>query len=400
MEVPYGYIKDNLIFLSAWGEYPDRQIGEVKEDGEEAAVEYFKNKFADFKEKVDDLVKTIEEAENKGSYLMKLLHLKEQLGVHEGLGDYQELKEILEKYEALLTDIIQKNRERNTEIKNALMEEMREAVQILNWNEATEKVHDIKARWLKTGNPKEEVKEEMETSFWGMVQDFFDRKKAFFEDKQRLLDARKKKYEDLIDETNALQGLKGKERFDRVKELKAQWNQVGNIPAREYKRLFGKFNRALKGKKELPPPDFDGIEAELQKMYDKTIKVDKDLLQQYRKSLGGFKTQDSALKQRRHELMQLVNIIWERDFLEGLAGRKHKGFHLLEPEKQAQHMKKLLVEFLRRDKQDLGQYEENTQKFAGHDKKTQQMLERKLGQQRNKIEVKEKLLKILEEKVG
>ena len=395
-EVPYGFIKGKNLYLSAWGDLEDRKIGEVKEDGPEAAAAYFQKKFGDFKSKINDLVKIIDAAENKGSYLMKLLHLKEHLIIHEGLGDYQTLADTLSKYESQLSDIIQKNRERNTEIKTALLEELKEVVEIVNWQQSTDKLQDLKSRWLKTGNANEAAHQQLEADFWKIVKGFFERKKAFYEDKKKLIELRKKKYQTLLKETQELNILKGKDRFDKVKALKEAWGQVGNIPANEYKGYMYKFNNVLKGKKELPPPNFKAIGEDLNKMFDRSIEIDKDMLQRYRKSLGSFRTRDKDLKEQRHETMQLINLIWERDFLEDLAGKKNKGFRLKSELEKTSILKKLLFEFLRRDKADLLQYEENSDKFAGHDKNTNRMLERKLGQQRNKITVKEKLLAILE----
>lgn len=396
-DVPYGFITENELFLSAWGTQPDRKIGEIKDDGPDAAVAYFQEKFKEFKRKIEELVQTIDASDNKGSYLMKLLHLKEQTLVHEGLGDYEELNKVLSSYEHLLSDIIQKNRERNTEIKSALMAEVKEAVEIVNWNESTDKVQDVKARWLKTGNARDDRQEELESEFWGIIEGFFERKRAFYEDKKRLTDHRKEKYLQIIEDANVLFELKGKARFDRVKELKAAWGEIGNIPAREYKELQRKFNNRLKGKKEIPPPNFDSIRAELDAMFEKTQPVDKPMLQRYRKSLSSFKIREKELKETRHDLMQLINLIWERDFLENLASKKYKGFHLKEEAEKRQIFCKLLKEFLRRDREDLKKYEENTEKFSGHDQNTNRMLERKLGQQRNKILVKEKLLEIMSE---
>ncbi len=396
IDVPYGFLKGNDLYLSAWGDQKDRRIGEIKEDGPEAAIHYFEEKFNDFKGKIDQLVQTIDEAENKGSYLMKLLHLKEQVVYHEGLGDYLELQKVLLAYEAQLNEIIEKNRERNSEIKTALLTELKECVEIVNWQESTDKVQDVKQRWLKTGNAKSDVHDQLEEDFWGIIEDFFERKKAFYEDKKRLTDHRKEKYLAILKQADDLQSLRGKERFDKVKELKTAWGEVGNIPAREYKELNHKFNNLLKGRKELPPPNFDAMREELEKVYSREKAIDKEMLQRYRKSLGSFKTSDPKLKQDRHEVMQRINLIWERDFLENLASKKHRGFQTRSEDEKNNILKKLLNEFIRRDKVDLEQYEENAEKFAGHDIKTKRMLERKLGQQKNKILVKEKLLEILE----
>ena len=95
--------------------------------------------------------------------------------------------------------------------------------------------------------------------------------------------------------------------------------------------------------------------------------------------------------------MQMINVIWDRDFIENLANKKHRGFDHKSNDEKKVILRKLLIELIRRDKEDLKQYEENSLKFAGHDQNANRMLERKLGQQKNKILVKEKLLKIVEE---
>ena len=395
LDVPFGYIKDDELYLNTWGGHKDRRIGEIKEDGPEAAVAYFQQKFSDLESKVQQLADTIEASENKGSYLMKLVHLQELLPNHDGLGDYAVLEERLSLMEKDLREIITGNRVRNSEIKNALLIELNEALEIVNWKEATEKIQDVKSRWIKTGNASEEDQEELEGKFWDSVKDFFDRKKAFYEDKNRLNEHRKRQYEDLINEAGGLSSLRGKERFDKVKDLKTRWSELGNIPSAMYKDLQYQFNLHLKGGKPVPTPDFDGIEEVLDGMFSREKIVDKKLLQQYRKSLATFRPREKSLKERRHELMEKINLIWERDFVEDLASKKNRNFHTLDSGKKAEILKKLLMEFLRKDKEDLKQYEENAEGFAGHDQNTKRMLERKLGQQRNKITVKEKLLKII-----
>ncbi len=398
--VPYGFIKGTDLFLSGWGDHKDRKIGEVKDDGPEAAATYFQKKFQELESKINELSKIIESSENKGSFMMKLQHLKEQLPKHDGLGDYSVLMETLVKNEAIISEIILNNRKRNAEIKSALLIELNEALEIITWKEATVKIQDIKERWIKTGNAKEEVNDQLETDFWDGVQGFFDRKKAFYEDKNRLIEVRKKAYEELIESTSKLAELHGKDRFDEVKRLKHEWSEVGNVPASAFKDLMYRFNAGLKGRKDLPPPNFDAIGEVLDAMYSRAKAIDKEQLQEFRKNLASYRTKDKELKDKRHDLMERINLIWERDFLENLAGKKNRNFNQLAETEQSAILSKLLKEFIGRDKLDLEKYEENSEEFAGHDQKTNRMLERKLGQQRNKIVVKEKLLKIIEDKAG
>jgi len=52
MDHPYGYIKENKVFLKGFLGQADRQIGEVKEN-EAATLNYFEARFEQLKEKVE-----------------------------------------------------------------------------------------------------------------------------------------------------------------------------------------------------------------------------------------------------------------------------------------------------------------------------------------------------------
>ena len=71
----YGYIKEGNVYLSAYMEFPDRLIGVVK-DSEEASIDYFVDRFEKVEQKIANVAKSIEESANKGSYLMKLIHMR------------------------------------------------------------------------------------------------------------------------------------------------------------------------------------------------------------------------------------------------------------------------------------------------------------------------------------
>ncbi len=397
LDIPYGYSKGKDIFLSAWDIHPDRKVGEVKEEGLEAAVKYFQNRFNELKQKIDNLVETIDTADNKGSFLMKLIHLRESLPHHDGLGDYPELLRVLNEQEQLLRDIIDQNRERNTQIKEALLNELQEAVQIVNWNEATPKVQDVKERWVKTGNAREERQAELEADFWSLVENFFERKKAFFEDKRKLTDARRQKYQDLIDETSLLQDLKGKERFDKVKELKARWQEVGNIPSQLYKSMLIAFNNRLKKPRAGSGDhglDLERVKKKLDTFWNREVPMQLDDLQQIRKQVMAYRTNDLAQRKHRGEVLDQVQLLIERDFLENLAKKKNKDFDRLDEDKRQAILTRLLSELLQRDEDDLTRFEENQENFSSHDPDTVKMVEKKLRQQRTKISVKKKLLSI------
>ena len=109
MDHPYGYIKDGKVFLKGFLGKPDREIGEVKED-EASTISYFEARFEQVKEKVEKLKADIHENQNKGSFLMKLIHLRDSLYATDALGDFIPLIEELNQQETYLNEIIQANR--------------------------------------------------------------------------------------------------------------------------------------------------------------------------------------------------------------------------------------------------------------------------------------------------
>ena len=400
-EIPFGKIKDGKIFLNAWGEYPEREIGEVRED-EESSVKYFEERFEELVKKIDDLEKEIQESQNKGSFLMKLKHLKTQLSEHDGLGDYSILEERLTKQEAHLEDIIQKNRERNSEIKKSLLEEIKAAADKINWKEATLEIHEIKARWIKTGNPKEEEQEQLEEDFWGVIEAFFEKKKEFYEDKKRLGDLRKKEYEDIIERTKTLENLHGKARFDKVAELKQAWKDVGNIPKDEYTELLKTFNYKLKPKRPrvssfTPSIDIEEIIKNLNEFIDGSEVYNFKKLDEIKNTLKNFRPNDFNGKNAKREAFTKVQLLMERDFIDKIANKRFKNFRELEKAKKRQIRIGILEELISRDQTDLEKYQENSANFSSSGNGGLGFIEKKLAQQEAKIKTKTQLLQLMKE---
>src|SRR5690606_41390549 len=108
MKHPYGYIKDNLIYLKGFLDQEDRVIGEVKTD-EASTIKYFEQRFQTVEEKVAQLKKDIETNQNKGSFLMKLKHLRDSLMRYDALGDFVPVIEELNRMETSLEEIDRKS---------------------------------------------------------------------------------------------------------------------------------------------------------------------------------------------------------------------------------------------------------------------------------------------------
>lgn len=399
--IPFGKIVSEKIILNPWGGHPEREIGEVKDGNEEASIEYFQQKYDELAVRIRELEELIETSQNKGSFLMKLLHLKDTMPAHVGLGDYQSLHDRLEQQEAMLREIIAKNRERNAEIKRALIEEAEAAVANINWKEATEQVNDIKTRWIKTGNAKEGEQELLDQTFWGILEGFYNKKKQFYEDKKLLFEKRKREYEQLVEESKELVFLYGKAKFDKLNDLKQRWKDLGNIPREDFEPLMKAFMFNLKNTRRPPVAsrpggDVTGILETIDAAFDGQIDFDFKEFDEYKKALKAFRTFDSKKKTQIYEALQKIQLLTEQDFVDKLAMKRFRDFRSMDREEKAKVRVTVLEELLARDKADLEKYQDNAGNFSGGGQRgMMSMVEQKLQQQQRKIRTKEILIALL-----
>jgi len=398
IEVPFGTIKDGKIILNPWKDQSDRVVGEIREEGQDFAVNYFVDRFKELAGKVEELEQTIAETENKGSYLQKVLHLREALLTYDGLGDFLDLDQRLEKLQEELAELVAKNRVRNTEIKRTLITELSEAVELISWDESTEAVQDIKSRWIKVGNAVKEQQDALNDEFWGEVQKFFDRKRAFFEDKRRLQKKNEQDYWDLVKEANTVSRLSGDQRQQKIDELKSRWHKVGNIPSRFYKPLLQKFQNNLKRTSRPnfdPAKQLDYVGRQLVAFQQGNEPFESEKAQDLRKTLFGIRSRDPKVEQRKQEYLSQLQLLSEMDFVEKLAKRRESDYENLGVLEQNQLQVKILRELIKKEEEEVSQFEENIERFTSKDQGADRMMTRRLAQQKDRIVVKKRLITML-----
>lgn len=241
----YGYVLDGKVFLKGYLGNPDRQIGEVKRT-EQEAIDYFKNRFTIASGKVEQLEKDVEEAQNKGSYLTKLVQLRKKLLSFDGLGDFIPLLERLDKLETVLEDLIKVNQEKNLEIKRALLEETRAVtVEGDDWQAATDQLQEIKSKWIRTGPVDKEYQEEIEGAFQTLLDTFFQQRRDFFSDLNRTIADRIERYTELIAKSDMLVRMYDVEEASRqLRQIRAEWKEVGEIPVKRSAKMYKQFKRS------------------------------------------------------------------------------------------------------------------------------------------------------------
>jgi hypothetical protein len=241
----YGYIKDDNVYLKGYNDRPDRQIGVVKESSE-ASIAYFEDRYQKLLEKVEEVAAAIEESQNKGSYLMKLVHIRESLETYNAIGDSTAVERRIVELEQGIEDYISENRVKNTEIKTALLAEAQELKDSSDWEEVSEYLKDLKMRWIRTGSVGEED-EEISEEFDRCLDIFFERRKAFFDNERIVNDDRILQYKRISNKVRKLNYQKEKtpEMRQEVIDLQKAWKDVGVIPKWKYLKLYRNYKREV-----------------------------------------------------------------------------------------------------------------------------------------------------------
>ncbi len=243
LENEYAYITEGKVFLKGYLDMPDRQIGEVKRT-EEEAFQYFINRYQIAVNKVNQLETEIVETQNKGSFLTKLTQLRKRLLNFDGIGDFIPLLKILDEQEEILRSLIVGNQANNLTIKEALVEEAKEAKEDVDWNIVAEKLQDIKTRWIRTGPVDRPFQEDIETAFREVLDDFYQRRKAFYEEQNRIIGDRMEKYNELVRGAEMLFRMGNWElSFAELKRLQSEWRNVGDVPPKRLKYEFRRFKK-------------------------------------------------------------------------------------------------------------------------------------------------------------
>ena len=400
----YGYIKEGKVFRNGFMTFPEKEIGIVKQS-EEETFQYFEERFNQVFNEVEDVQTKINEQANKGSFLIKVTNLKDSLPQFDALGDFESLYTRLQLLENELTEYIEQNRQKNLQIKTALLEELRVAAASHEWKSATATVKEIQQKWMKTGAVAAEHKDQIEGTYKQLINQFFERRDSFYADLDKMMVEKEEDYKRFL--VHAKQIIERAE-FGQLKSvqnrLKEEWKLLGKIKQERHQIFWNEFNAMLKGAykqfkaKANSPESTAENENKKKQLIERLIlmnqevapKVDlKSIMNEWRK-IGAI-SRDST-QRLNLQFQELTSMLGEKMFLNSLLLRKaKKGMS----EKETAILRvKLLQDLLRRDVAELMVFEENIEKF-NTSKGLDNVLDHKLNQQRQKVEVKKNLLKEL-----
>ncbi len=412
----YGYVKDGKVFLKGYLGNPDRRIGEVKRT-EQEAIEYFKNRFTIAKGKVDTLEKDIEEAQNKGSYLTKLTQLRRKLIGFDAIGDFIPLLERLDKAEDYLTGLILINQAKNLEIKRALVEDAKEAAAIEDWTAATEAVQEVKDKWIRTGPVDNEFQEDVDTQFQTVLDDFFHRRREFFAEQNKIMQAKVDEYEKLIKRVKQLSWSRDlDEAYKQARDIRKEWNALGELPPKKffkiskaYRHFFKLFYDKYNESKGIQPQNREdpriGQQRQLLVEAEDALKNDdivtasekaKVLLSKWKDIRIPYRQSDRELNDR---FRSTCDKIFELSYLARVISRKYPAFELKSEEEQLRAQIREMEWLVSREKSDLDMATLDVERSLTGDEEQDKRLQGRLNIQKRKVAMKDKILREFQRKL-
>jgi hypothetical protein len=240
----FGFCRDGKVFINAYLNFPEREIGFVR-NTESEALTYFINRFELAKNKVAILSKEVGEVQNKGSFLTKVVQMKSYLAEFDGLGDFIPLFAELDRLENFLKDLIVNNQVKNLEIKRALVADARLISAEEDISNATDRLLDVKAKWVKTGPVEKPLQDSLTAEFQELIDGFFLRRRAFFEEKNRIVDEKIAKLQGFVDSVHQLRKAEDiDDSVVKVKELQREWKTVMGLPPKKQSMLWKNFKKA------------------------------------------------------------------------------------------------------------------------------------------------------------
>lgn len=416
LENEYAYVLDSKVFLKGYLDMPDRQIGEVKNTEEEAFL-YFEKRYEIAVSKVKQLEEEIETAQNKGSYLTKLLQLRKRLLNFDGIGNFIPLLDKLDDLEKGLVGLIEQNQLSNLEIKRELINEAKQFEYSEDWRDSADALQEIRARWIRTGPVEKNLNDAIEEEFKSILDTFYQTRKAHFEEQNRIIDERLVKYNALIAKSEELlTRTDWDEAFLDLKNYQTEWKIIGDLPPKLLKALFRNFKRptsifyekycrakGIQPKRRLDPR----LEAQM-KMVNEVEKLSesddmftatnraKVLLNEWKTIRIPAHLADRNIAER---FRAACDKIFELSYLFKVIARKYPTFSFLSDKQKDLTKYREMENIVRRARTDLDDLVKSYE-FQKMDEEMERMVQSNLKTQKRKLLMKEVILEELRQKAS
>lgn len=234
-------IEGNKIFAKKIGD----EFVELPSLENENLLGYYQEEFVKFEKESKKVFEKIEATENRGSYLAKIILLSDQIKNLDAIGDFDSIYHKLEGYKKSISESVESNRKRNSEIKQSLTESLAKIVEENNWR-AIEDVKELNQKWIRVGRGVDSEDAQLNEKYESLRTEFFSQKKEFFDSQKELIESRIQIYREIIKQIEDITESKDfKTKRPQVDRLVEDWKQNGAIPKSSYDVLFTLYKKTL-----------------------------------------------------------------------------------------------------------------------------------------------------------
>lgn len=138
----------------------------------------------------------------------------------------------------------------NLEAKKQLLEKIapyaeKQATSAKEWISLTEEMNALQNEWKKLGLVPEELKKEVNDTFWGLVRGFYANKNTFFGELDNERKRNQQKKLALIEKVNNLKNSEDfKNTAEEIKKIQGEWKKIGQSPKAVNESVYQEFRMA------------------------------------------------------------------------------------------------------------------------------------------------------------
>ena len=132
----------------------------------------------------------------------------------------------------------------NLAVKNALCEQAEALKDSTDWGATTNKLIALQKEWKKSGPVAHKVSETIWNRFNTACNYFFEKKNAATSGQRQEEEANLEKKNAIIAQLEALYENRGDNLLQAVRDLQAQWNEVGHVPFRKKEKIYKRYREA------------------------------------------------------------------------------------------------------------------------------------------------------------
>jgi hypothetical protein len=246
------YSKDEFMVQSKeWG-YVDedgnirqkdsgRIVGKMRGDNRAGALGYYMLRFKNLEERVDQLEQSVYSDSNKVKYLDPVRKMLDYVPNANALGDFDILISRLRRLEG---EIISAQAERRYK-KEELCRRAEFLSNSTDWKATHVALVELQEKWKEIGFTGKEFEDTLWRRFRSAQDKFYQRRQAYFEELNRKREENRKKKEVLCSEAESLStSTDWKATSERMKELQAQWKEIGSAGRKYEDDLWRRFRSA------------------------------------------------------------------------------------------------------------------------------------------------------------